>query len=102
MKLNQEEKEMFSFKKHECLKDLTSLLTAKNENEIICLEKNKSSLSLFNKLENKSKKIGSLYFKKLNKGFEFQLLLIEGVTLIKEQRQENEFIFIRSSDLVFL
>lgn len=93
---------MFNFKSHECLKELSNLLKSDSEYDIYCLQNTKNNLNTFNKLTNKSCKIGSLYFEKMKKGYEFQLLLIQGVTLIKEKHQSNEFIFIRSSDLDYL
>lgn len=102
MKLNEDQRSLFNFKSHECIKDLVTLLNTKSESNVLCLENKKDTKELFNKIINKSNRVGSLYFKKNDKGYEFDLLFFQGITLIKEKSKRNEFIFIRSYDLDLL
>tara|TARA_B100001175_G_C18870115_1_gene339298 strand:+ start:31 stop:339 length:309 start_codon:yes stop_codon:yes gene_type:complete len=102
MKFNQDQKNFFNFTNHECIKDLSSLLNTKSEEDVLSIKNNKETKDLFEKIINKSNRVGSLYFKKNNKGYEFDLLFLQGITLVKDLSKRNEFIFIRSSDLDLL
>ena len=101
MKLNNEEKSTFKFKKHSCEKDLSTLLSTDSIYNVVCIESDINS-ELFNKVDKKSRRVGSLAFKKLNKTYDFDLLFLNGITLIKEISSSKQIIFIRCSDLDFL
>ena len=102
MKLNNEEKSRFNFKKHPCEKDLSTLLNVDLIHNVLCIENNSSTIELFKKINNKSRRVGSLTFKKSNKTYEFDLLFLNGITLIREISSSNKVIFIRCSDLDIL
>lgn len=102
MKLNNEEKSKFNFKKHPCEKDLSTLLNVDSIHNVLCIENDSSTIELFKKINKKSTRVGSLTFKKLNKTYEFDLLFLNGISLIREVSNRNKVIFIRCSDLDFL
>tara|TARA_B100000902_G_C27178764_1_gene847794 strand:- start:344 stop:652 length:309 start_codon:yes stop_codon:yes gene_type:complete len=102
MKLNNQEKRRFNFKKHPCEKDLATLLSTDSIHNVLCIENDSNTIELFKKINNKSRKVGSLTFKKSNKTYEFDLLFLNGITLIREISNSNKVIFIRCSDLDFL
>lgn len=102
MKLNSEEKNSFNFNKHACEKDLSTLLNTDSVYNVLSIDNSSDTAKLFKKVDNKSKRVGSLTFKKMNRTYEFDLLFLNGITLVKEISKNSEIIFIRCSDLDFL
>lgn len=102
MKLNSEEISSFNFKNHACIKDLSTLLSAESIHDVLAIDNSKNTSKLFERVDKKSKRVGSLSFKKMNRSYEFELLFLNGITLVKEISKSSEIIFIRCSDLDFL
>lgn len=88
-------------KKHMLTKEISSILRS-NIEDIVCIENSKENIESYSKIMNIANKIGTIYFAKSKKSFRCLLFSIGGITIVVDDSDESEFIFIRSSDLDLL
>jgi len=88
-------------KKHMLKKEVSSILRSKIE-DIVCIKNSKENIETYNKIMNIANKIGTIYFTKSKKSFKCLLFSIGGITIVVDNSDESEFIFIRSFDLDLL